>query len=627
MPDRQLGHRSPDGAPAGSRPRGADAVRGRHPTWFLVAVAAVVVVGLGLRLTGLAWDELVGLHPDERHGAMVVREMGLPGDPPRAPSAAAAARAGEDGLFATAGSALNPRNTGREWVWGDLPPMLGAVALGGPGAHGFPGDLARLRLLAACADGLTLVLVILLGLHAGAGRIGAVLAGALYAVTPLAIQYAHFFVVDTFAAVAVTAALVAACARLRTGSTLAAVAGGAAVGLAVACKVTMAAVAVPVAAAALASPWLRRGTPSMGARWLRGIAAAAAAGVTSLAVFRLVHPYAFTGPGVLDVGIDPRWWHGLLGAARQQRAGFDAPWSWQWIGASSADLLSTLVRWGVGPALALAAVAGIGWAAWRGLHRREWAPLVPAGWTVLVLTAVAAQPVKAMRYVLPAVPAIAVLAGAALAVLVSSPKRRWKLGGLAAAAVVVVGTAGSGVAVTAMHVGEHPRNAASRWIREHVPPGAAIATESAYDDAVPGVVLHEGGYRDSFAEGRYRRLDLALHAPDSPGKLDRMVRVLAEADWLVISSDRLRRPISRLSDRFPMTSRYYSELLSGRLGFEPVATFEVRPRWLGLLPMNDSAALEEWIVYDHPTVRLFRRTDEFHPDRTRALLRPTLSPR
>ncbi len=621
MHDRRHRHRPPDGTRPGARPVGADADRGRHPTWFLVAAAAVVVVGLGLRFTGLAWDELVGLHPDERHATMVVREMGLPGDPPRDPSAAAAASVGEDGWFATAGSALNPRNTGREWVWGDLPPMLGAVVLGGPGGHGFPGDLARLRLLTACADGLTLSLVILLGLRAGAGRIGAVLAGALYAVTPLALQHAHFFVVDTFAAVAVTAALIAACARLQTGSMAAAVAGGAAVGLAVACKVTMAAVAVPVAGAALASPWLRRATPSKGSRWLRGIAGAAAAGITSLAVFRLVHPYAFVGPGILDVGIDPRWWHGLLDAARQQRAGFDAPWSWQWIGASPADPLSTLVRWGLGPALAAAAVGGIGWAARRAFRDREWALLVPALWAVLVVTVVAAQPVKAMRYVLPAVPAIAVLAGASLAALVSCPARRWRFACLATTAVVVVGTLGSGLAVTVMHLGEHPRNAASRWIRERVPPGAAIATESVYDDAVPGVVLHEGGYRDSFAEGRYRRLDLALHTPDAPEKLERMVRVLAEADWLVISSDRLRRPISRLPDRFPMTSRYYSELLSGRLGFETVATFEVRPRLFGLIPMDDTAAQEEWIVYDHPTVRVLRRADHFDPDRVRAVLR------
>lgn len=583
----------------------------------------VVAVGLGLRQTGLGWDEYTGLNADERYGVMVVGATGLPGDVPAAPAAAAAARIGEDGYFATAGSALNPRNTGRSWVWGDLPPMLATLVLRGNAGRSFSTDLEAARQLTVLADLVTLLLVILLALESGAGEVGALLAGMLFAVAPLALQHAHFFVVDPFGTAAVTAALAAACWRLRRDGIGPAVAAGAAVGLAVACKATMVAVAAPVAAATLASPWLTaHGTGSARRRWWRGLAGATVAGATALVVFRLVHPYAFAGPGLLDVALDPRWWRDLMSAAAQQRSAFDAPWSWQWVGRSPWYLLVNLVRWAVGPALATAVAIGLGWSAWRGLGRGERRRLVAAGWVVLVVAAVALTAVKSIRYVLPAVPAMAVVAGSWLEALIADPRRR-RLG-VVLALVVAVATAGSGVAVVALHHGEHPRLAATRWIRDHVPAGAVIANETRFDEPVPCTALVDGAYRDSFAEGRYRDLRLGLVQPDGAPKLRRVVQVLSEADWLVMSSERQHLPMTRLPERFPLTTAYYRELLAGRLGFELVATFRHRLRWFGLVPMDDSRAEEGWRVSDHPVVRVFRKTPEFDPRRVEAVLAAAL---
>jgi len=585
--------------------------RDRRSRWFVVVALGVLAAGLGLRLMGLGWDEYTGLNPDERWGVMVVAEMGLPGAQPHGPAAAAAAARGDDGYFATSGSALNPRNTGRKWVWGDLPAMLATVVLHLEHVSGFSRELAAARQLTAVVDSLTIVLVIALALDAGLDERAALVAGILYAVTPLALQHAHFFVVDVYATCAGTAALAAACRIVRRGRWGSALAGGAAVGAAVACKASMVLVAVPVGLAALAArPREASAATGRRLRW-RPVLLTVAAAAASLLTFRLVHPYAFSGPGLFDIGIDTRWWHDLTSAAAQQRASFDAPWAWQWIGRAPTYLLGNLAQWALGPPLAVAAAAGVVWAGFRGLRRGAPALLVPAGWVVLVVVLVSLQTVKSIRYVLPAVPAMAVVAAGMLIELAAAGSRFRRAVGATAAAVVMVATAGFGFAVVELHLGEHPRLAASRWIMDHVPEGATIANESRFDDALPWTALYNGAYRNGFIEGRFHDVRLGMDLPDSPAKLDRMVSAMASANWLVVSSDRMRAPMSRLPERFPLTAAYYEMLFDGKLGYALAATFEHRPRWFGLMEMDDSRAEEAWRVNDHPTVWVFRRTAAF----------------
>ncbi len=173
--------------------------------------------------------------------------------------------------------------------------------------------------------------------------------------------------------------------------------------------------------------------------------------------------------------------------------------------------------------------------------------------------------------------------------------------------------------------------------------GAAIATEGPWDDAVPtkvcamppgqrwtpetppGLVsVHECVGIDGFGMGYYQGLELFMAAEDTEDKRETMLRVLDQADYLTISSNRFYDSLSRLPMRFPLSLRYYEALFSGELGFELVRTFSSSFRIGGLtfpdqvLPTHDAPWwLNEWEaeeafhVYDHPTVFVFRKTADY----------------
>ena len=54
-------------------------------------------------------------------------------------------------------------------------------------------------------------------------------------------------------------------------------------------------------------------------------------------------------------------------------------------------------------------------------------------------------------------------------------------------------------------------------------------------------------------------------------------------------------------------TRFYRELFAGRLGFARAASFSSLPQLAGVR-LDDIGAEEAFWVYDHPPVRIFRRT-------------------
>ncbi len=145
---------------------------------------------------------------------------------------------------------------------------------------------------------------------------------------------------------------------------------------------------------------------------------------------------------------------------------------------------------------------------------------------------------------------------------------------------------------------------ATKWILQHIPAGSHIAIEH-WDDSLP----LEG-------QEKYTMLTLPLYDPDTEGKWQQINQQLSQTDWLIIASNRLYVPLQKLADCtkhtfphcYPLTANYYSKLFSGQLGFRKVVEFTVSPTIpLVNTTINDQAADESFTVYDHPKVMIFQK--------------------
>ncbi|MCL4259712.1 MAG: hypothetical protein KJZ52_03700, partial [Anaerolineales bacterium] len=165
--------------------------------------------------------------------------------------------------------------------------------------------------------------------------------------------------------------------------------------------------------------------------------------------------------------------------------------------------------------------------------------------------------------------------------------------------------------------------------------GAAVANETDYDYGLP---FRVDGY-DAFG-GIYRGdLNLQVYWDDNADKLTRFSSTLDQADYIFIPTNHQYAQITRVPERYPLTTVYYRELMGcpagediipcyheakpgdyeGRLGFDLVAVFETFPK-LGNIEINDEYAEEAFTFYDHPKVFIFKKNADYDPAKVQSIL-------
>ncbi len=130
-------------------------------------------------------------------------------------------------------------------------------------------------------------------------------------------------------------------------------------------------------------------------------------------------------------------------------------------------------------------------------------------------------------------------------------------------------------------------------------------------------------------------LNLQIYWDDNADKLKRFVDTLSQGDILFMSSNRQWASVTRVPERYPLTTAYYRALIGcpadrdviwcynvakpgmfqGQLGYKLVAVFESFPtidipgvfKW----EANDQFAEEAFTVYDHPKVLIFQKQPDF----------------
>jgi YYY domain-containing protein len=546
-------------------------------TPFFLLAFTLICLGIGLRFSGLDFDHGCHLHPDERFMTMVCCGIEWPENPAA--------------YFATSTSPLNPVNRGFNfYVYGDLPLVLVKAAADLTGTGDYEHLVYTGRLLSALADSGVIILVFLIAADFFGFTIGLV-AAVLYALSVLPIQLSHFYTCDPFLNLFLTASLYAAMRFSRTPTPGFALATGLTWGLALATKISALAFAPVFLACGLLA--IRQHPESSPLKsWLASLALA-------FLTFRVLQPYAFAGPNFFNFSLADEFLASLhkLRDISQPLSGF--PPSLQWAFRTPLIFaLKNLVSWGTGTALAAAGLAGALWCGRRGVREKDGTILLPLLLAGGIFASILCHPVQTMRYLLPVYPVVAISAAAGLCEFRQrsrpAPTSWWPLGGVIAATLIWA------VSFHAIYRQPMPRVAASEWLEKNLSATATIGVEH-WDDALPCT-----GHNN-----RFRHITLDLYAPDNREKIINLVKKLDAVDYLVISSNRLYTPITRLRNRYPATSRYYEMLFGNTAGFSLVGEFFSYPglgRWLAF---PDDEAEEAFTVYDHPRVFIFARDPDF----------------
>jgi YYY domain-containing protein len=607
-----------------------------------LAAVALVVIGLGIRLYDLNWDDNHHIHPDERWITMVAIDTYMPAqwtdalDPRR--------------------SALNPYwnlhdNQFRSFAYGSFPLYLVRATATGVSALAVAtqmlpewltaNDYDHLnlvgRVLSAIFDTLTIGLVFLLGRRIFSPACG-LLAAAFATFSVQQIQLAHFYAFDVVTTTVIVAALYFGVRVVQNGKLSDSLWLGALVALAVASKFSALPLVLVLVLAHVLRPILRAGTahsirPTAEPGAVESPPQVVSGEITAeiigaigrilltlsfaLLVFAIASPFTF-----LD-------FNGYASSISEQsnivRGIADLPYTRQYRNTGPTYYVENLVFWGMGPLLGIAGIAGLGLLLTRAV-RRSAAPseLLMLAWVLPYGLITFSFMVKFLRYLAPVTPFLCLMAAyflwriarAGTKVRIRKPLTVVRYVPLAA---VLGATIVYAYAFMQIYTTPLTRVQASDWIYRNIPAGATITDES-WDDSLPFARVLDGRAR---FQGEFKVVTMNLHEPDDASKLDNLRQWVDAADYIIISSNRMYGWLPRLADRFPMTERYYDLLFSDGLGFQKVAEFTSYPR-LGSLVLNDDHADESFTVYDHPKVLIYRKTRALSTNEFNALFADTL---
>lgn len=631
--------------------------------WWLVLLLILIFAAV-FRFTGVNWDADQHLHPDERFLTMVSSAIRLPDS------------IGQ--YFDTDNSPMNPYNNNfGSFVYGTAPLFIVRVAAQILDKADYWDIHIVGRVLSALYDLFTCAMVFALGRRLFDVRVG-LFAALLYAVAVLPIQESHFFTVDAFGNVPIVLAFwfTLDIMQGRRGW-LAYALAGASLGLAVASRInfiTFAAIIVIAALLRLATllgsvkrvalasnaertfsmdagsvvgdnasvnPPANTRTISLGpiiieietktrettdaasstetaadfwsAVFQVGVGLVIAA-FAALVIFRIAQPYAFKGL----FSLNPKWLDDMKFISQLISGEIDYPPSHQWTGrAAYLFPLYNLFNYGLGFPLAFAAWAGFFVGIYEIVRYRKWNHLLMVLWIGGFFLYLGQQFVLVIRYYLPLYPFFVIYAAFFVFWLWDHAKQLrvpWNtIARVATAgfiAILFAYTAFWATAFTTIYMRPVSRIAASDWLKANVPPGAAIANEH-WDDPLPfggyqGLTTSSDGLMQNYGE-------------DDESKRENLQKWIDEAQYIVLSSNRLYQSIPRLPYRYPLTTKYYEWLFDGELGFDKVKEFTSYPQLFGIV-INDDSSDEAFTVYDHPKVLIFKKSPRYSSENTARLL-------
>jgi 4-amino-4-deoxy-L-arabinose transferase-like glycosyltransferase len=156
------------------------------------------------------------------------------------------------------------------------------------------------------------------------------------------------------------------------------------------------------------------------------------------------------------------------------------------------------------------------------------------------------------------------------------------------------------------------RISATKWVNENAVNNSRILTESGNTLEVP-------------LSGNIRKNAFDFYHLDEKLSLQKdLVNQLEKSDYFIIQSRRIFANHQRLPNSFPVTARFYNNLFSGQLGYEHVKTLNSFPELVighWSLVTADETSEETWSVFDHPVIRIYKKTKPLSTAQYEALLK------
>jgi len=549
----------------------------------------ILAIALLFRLVGLNWDQGHHLHPDERFMTMVASSIRIP------PSIS--------NYFSQKESTLNPYNNGYNfYVYGTFPLLITRLF----------GEVFKMteynsihlvgRYLSVFFDCLTVILVFKIAYSVTKSKKNALLSMYFYAISVFPIQQSHFFAVDTFTVFFSTLTVFSLLKFIKTNKPLYPLISGICFGLTLANKISIIVISPIFFLFILIDSrdrLLKNKDKKNKIFFTDALINLSLFGLGSLLSFRLFQPYAFDGL----YQVSKHFLDNINDARKMMTGDIDYPPNIQW--AYTKPLIHPFVSlflWGLGPVITLLSIFGI----FRTIIKRDKKTFYPLLFLLLISSSVffyqGIQLNKYLRYFYPIYPFLCVFAGLFFTHLYSL-----KINYLFKKVVILLIFAGSlipAISFVSIYLRPHSRVSASEWIYANIPGGSTITSEE-WDDSLP---LGIPGKNQS-----YKFVSLAIYNPESLEKWEKISQQISEADYIILSSNRLYSSIPRMPQRYPVSTLFYKLLFSEKLGFKKVAEFNSRPCFppLGtpIFCLNDDSFEESFTVYDHPVVKIYQKSN------------------
>lgn len=270
--------------------------------------------------------------------------------------------------------------------------------------------------------------------------------------------------------------------------------------------------------------------------------------------------------------------------------------------------IKNIFLWGQGPILASLSFIGAFYFTYIAIKKnkeKKWAQeliLAFFFWTYFALVGKFA--IGFMRYMLPIYPILCLFSGLLLNKILRYIKFKFGYFYILLLILIILCILIWPVSFLNIYNFPNTRVLASNWINKNIPAGSTIAIEH-WDDSLP-----------LYGQQNYNMITLELYNPDTPFKWNQINQQLLQADYIIIASNRLYVPLQKLTDCknlppnycYLQTAKYYKNLFDGKLGFSKVAEFYVYPKIPILnISIDDQSADESFTVYDHPKVMIFKK--------------------